>query len=111
MSGGARADAGAPAGNRNAAKAKRWEEALRRALARVADGNLDAGLDKVADVVVAAALDGEREAWTEIANRLDGKPTEHVRVDEDLRVSLDDASELRPRLERILERRTRHTTQ
>lgn len=111
MNGGARAGAGAPAGNRNAAKAKRWERALRKALTDVGDGSLDAGLDKVATVVVAAAIAGEREAWTEIANRLDGKPTEHVRLDEEVTVLLDDSAELRGRLDRILERRTRHTTQ
>ncbi len=65
---------GAPIGNQNARKAKRWEGALTRALARVAEGaGVEAGLDKIADVVVAAAIDGDRDAWQEVANRLDGK--------------------------------------
>lgn len=103
--------AGAPTGNRNAAKAKRWEEALRRALSRVAAGDLAAGLDKIADKVVALAIDGNREAWQEIGNRLDGKPTEHVLVDEEVTVLLDDSRDLRPRLARILQGRSRDSVQ
>lgn len=71
--------AGAPIGNQNARKAKRWENALTRALARVAEGQgFEAGLDRVADQVVAAALNGDKDAWTEVANRLDGKPAQAV---------------------------------
>lgn len=73
--------AGAPIGNKNAAKAKRWEGALARALARAAEGQgVEAGLDRVADQVVAAALAGEKEAWQEIGNRFDGKPAQSVTV-------------------------------
>lgn len=70
----------APLGNHNGAKAKRWQKALERGLARFADGTVEDGLDKVADMVVKMAAAGEREAWKEIGDRLDGKasqPLEH----------------------------------
>ena len=71
--------AGAPQGNQNAKKAKRWEGALTRALARVSEGaGVESGLDKVADQVVSAALAGDKDAWQEIANRLDGKPAQAI---------------------------------
>lgn len=73
--------AGAPAGNQNAAKAKRWQGAITRALARVADGEgVEAGLDKLADQLVQAAQKGEQWALIEIGNRLDGKPAQSVTV-------------------------------
>jgi hypothetical protein len=73
------ATSGAQPGNQNAAKARRWREAIERALSR-ATGNIDAGLDKIADKLVAAAIDGDQWATEHIANRFDGKPTEHREV-------------------------------
>ena len=71
----------APAGNQFAKKAKLWENALKRALARKAAGNLEHGLDALADKVVSQAIDdGSKDAWQEIANRLDGKPAQSVTV-------------------------------
>ena len=64
---------GAPLGNQNAARAKRWREAVLRALSR-ANGNVDAGLDTAADKLVALAADGDKWAIDHIADRLDGKP-------------------------------------
>lgn len=61
----------APIGNRNAAKAKLWEQALTRA-ARPKD------LQEIAEVVVRAAKEGQQWAVTEIGNRLDGKPMQPV---------------------------------
>jgi hypothetical protein len=63
----------APNGNQNAKKAKLWEQALKRALARATNATVDAGLDKVADVVVSQAMEGNKDAWQEIGNRVDGK--------------------------------------
>lgn len=65
--------AGAPAGNQNAKKAKIFEEAVKRALARSSGESVDAGLDKVADRLVIAANAGEQWAIKEIADRLDGR--------------------------------------
>lgn len=72
---------GAPIGNTNASKNRPWADALKRALARAANGKLDHGLDRIADRVVSAAMEGEKEAWQEIANRLDGKPTQQLDVE------------------------------
>jgi len=72
----------APLGNQNAAKAKRWQDALNKALARYSteDGKIKAGeaLDKVAETVVGKALAGDKDAWQEIGNRLDGKPAQAI---------------------------------
>lgn len=71
----------APLGNQNAAKAKIWEQALKRALARYSGKNVDAGLDVLADKVVVAATEGDQWAITEIGNRMDGKPATVVAGD------------------------------
>lgn len=65
----------APLGNQNAAKAKRWQDALHKALVRFESEKVKAGeaLDKIAETVVLQALEGNRDAWQEIGNRLDGK--------------------------------------
>ena len=81
--------AGAPVGNKNAAKAKRWQDALNRALARYAnaEAKIEAGqaLDKIAEQVVSKAIAGDKDSIVEIGNRLDGKPAQAVTVlgDED----------------------------
>lgn len=75
---------GAPLGNQNGAKAKRWQKALERALARFGDaGEVDKGLDGIADKVVAAAHAGDVTAWKEIGDRMDGKPAQAVTVSGD----------------------------
>jgi len=79
---------GAPVGNQNAKKAKRWQDALNKALARFTteDGKVKAGeaLDKIAETVVTQALAGNKDAWLEIGNRLDGKvPQAIIGGDED----------------------------
>ena len=74
---------GAPAGNSNARNPKKFQEALRRALARRANGDLNAGLDTVAMKLVDAASEGEQWAVKEIADRLDGKPAQAIVGDDD----------------------------
>src|SRR4051812_34348185 len=74
--------AGAPVGNRNAAKAKRWQDALVKALTRYSnpEAQIEAGqaLDKIAEQVVKKALDGDKDSIAEIGNRLDGKPAQAI---------------------------------
>ena len=74
--------AGAPAGNKNAQKGKRWLEALDKALKRYADPEqkIAAGqaLDRIAKLVVKEALEGAYWAIEEIGNRLDGKPSQSI---------------------------------
>lgn len=71
----------APHGNQNAVKAKAWEGALRAALAQYEDkGKVKKGeaLRKVAEAVVQRALVGDKDAWKEIGDRLDGKPAQAI---------------------------------
>lgn len=70
---------GAPIGNQNAVKGKRWQKALEKALARKG-GDVDAGLADVATQVVEAALAGDKDAWQEIGNRMDGKPHQSTSI-------------------------------
>jgi hypothetical protein len=72
----------APKGNQNARKAKEWEIALRRALANFEDKEAGVArgdaLQHAARRVVKAAVAGDWDAIEHLANRLDGKPTEHI---------------------------------
>ena len=77
--------AGAPKGNKNAAKKRLpWSQALKRSLTRLADKegedspNYRKGLDRVADAVVKDAAAGNKDAWMELGNRLEGKPGQTV---------------------------------
>ena len=75
------AERGGQPGNKNSAKKRLpWSQALKRSLTRLADKegedspNYRKGLDKVADAVVRDAALGNKDAWMEIGNRLEGKP-------------------------------------
>ena len=74
---------GAPVGNQNGRKAKIWEQAIKRALARLSNENVDKGLDRLADQLVAAAVNGDTWALKEIGDRMDGKPAQALQVDGD----------------------------
>ena len=75
----------APLGNQNARKAKRWQEALVKALAQHQSPEVEMGqaLHKIAVRVVQDALAGSKDAWQEIGNRLDGKPAQVLIGDDD----------------------------
>jgi hypothetical protein len=74
----------APLGNQNARNAKRWQSAITRALAKVSEGaGVEAGLDKLADKLIAAAVAGEQWALREVGDRLDGKPAQTIGGDPD----------------------------
>lgn len=68
----------APLGNQNAKNGKLWENALKRAIARRAKGDLEHGLDTLADKVIEAVAGGEQWAALEVGNRLDGKPAQSI---------------------------------
>jgi hypothetical protein len=68
----------APVGNQNARKAKLFEQAIKRALARATGESVDAGLDRGADQLVKAFIEGEQWAIKEVADRLDGKPAQTI---------------------------------
>lgn len=78
--------AGAPVGNQNAARAKIWREAIKRALDRRSvsrvDGikEIDALAEKLLDLVSA----GDLGALKEFGDRIDGKPAQAIVGDDDL---------------------------
>lgn len=74
---------GAPVGNQNAKKAKVWEQAIKRALARYSGSTVDAGLDILANRLVKAAVEHEDDSaaaqiMEKIGDRLDGKPAQAI---------------------------------
>jgi hypothetical protein len=71
---------GAPKGNRHAAKGRDWQDAIRFALASYEDSTVQRGraLKEIAKTVVRLALGGDKDAYQEIGNRLDGKPVQAV---------------------------------
>lgn len=81
---------GAPLGNDNAAKNKPWADALRRAMARYSGKGVKTGeaLNKLAEKVVEDAIAGNKDAWQEIGNRLDGKPHQTIAADVDASVTV-----------------------
>ena len=83
---------GAPAGNQNAAKAKRWTAAVERALARKATGesapedvsDLIRGIDKAADEFVAQVFEiKDLGYFKELGDRLEGKPSQALDLGSD----------------------------
>lgn len=73
---------GAPIGNKNSAKGRDWQDALRKAMIQYEDKDVPQGqaLFKIATKVVQQALAGDSTAWQEIGNRLDGKPAQSLTV-------------------------------
>lgn len=68
---------GAPLGNQNARKGREWEQAIKRALARIGEGDFRRGLDRLADKLVKAAETDESaflRAIETVGDRIDGKP-------------------------------------
>ena len=73
--------AGAPKGNQNAAKGRKWAIAIEREIARLEGGDLEAGLARLAKSLVRQAEAGEQWALKEVGDRTDGKPTQPISGD------------------------------
>ena len=71
---------GAPLGNRNSAKGRQWYDALQWALKRYESSSIkrNQALRAIAKGVVERAINGDKDCWQEIGNRLDGKPTQAI---------------------------------
>ncbi len=89
--------AGAPLGNQNALKAKRWQQAIDRALEKrsKADGiaELDRLAEKFLDAVEEMTVPTEKRGpsiagFVELADRLDGKSTQELQHTGDLIVQI-----------------------
>ncbi len=78
---------GPPKGNNNAGKGKSWRDALDKELKQYTnkDAKVDRGqaLRRIARTVVEQALVGNKDAWQEIGNRLDGRAAQSVTVSGD----------------------------
>lgn len=74
---------GAPIGNQNAAKAKRWSAAIERALERRGLAGQQ-GLDQLADQFIEDILSAKKDSvpgWRELGDRLEGKPAQVIAGD------------------------------
>lgn len=73
---------GAPFGNKNAVRAKKWSAAVERALDLRVSLQKPA-LDDVANKLIDMALSGDIQAIKELGDRLDGKAKQQLTVDGD----------------------------
>jgi hypothetical protein len=99
---------GAPLGNANVERGKRWSGAIRRALNEYTDDNVKQGeaLLKIAEGIVREAIAGDKDAIREIGNRLDGKPAQALTLsgDSDSPLDVNHKVEFVSRIERVLVR-------
>jgi hypothetical protein len=72
---------GAPLGNQNAAKGKRWSDAIDRALAKRCKGDGIKALDELAEKLLSKADEGDMSALKELGDRIEGKPQQQVALD------------------------------
>jgi hypothetical protein len=69
---------GAPLGNSNFKGEKIWRDAVMRAVKRSAEGDDKQHLERLADMLVAKALQGDISALKEIGDRIDGRPAQAI---------------------------------
>jgi len=69
---------GAPLGNQNAAKAKKWTAAIERALCKRSGKEFMEALDELAEKFIAAVESGDIAGFRELGDRLDGKPAQQL---------------------------------
>lgn len=68
---------GAPEGNQNAAKGKRFQKAIERVLARKY-GDVDKGYEALAEKYVEMVEEKEAMLVKDVADRTDGKPPQQI---------------------------------
>lgn len=67
-------------GNQYASKARKWTQAIERALAKRSLAEQRETLDDLADVLIMEAMKGEQWAVKELGDRLEGKPAQGLIV-------------------------------
>ncbi len=72
------ATSGGQPGNQNAVKAKRWQQAIDRALAERSKAKGIEALDELAEKLLANAEAGDMTALKELGDRLDGRPAQSL---------------------------------
>lgn len=75
---------GAPLGNQNAVKAKRWAQAIDRALENRSRAAGIEALDALAEKLLTLADAGDLQALKELGDRLDGKSAQPIGGADDL---------------------------
>ena len=70
--------AGAPLGNKNAAKNRPWAAAIERALSKRSLADQRDALDDLAEALLSKCGDGDMAALKELGDRLDGKVSQQV---------------------------------
>lgn len=80
---------GAPIGNQNAVKGKRFQKAIERVLARKY-GDVDTGYEKIAEKYIEVAEAKEPSILRDLVDRSDGKPVQQIdaKVDGELTINL-----------------------
>lgn len=73
--------AGAPKGNQNALKGKRWSDAIDRALAKRSKALGIEALDELAEKLLAKCDELDMTALKELGDRIEGKPSQAIDVD------------------------------
>lgn len=71
---------GAPEGNQNSAKGRRWAAAIDRALAKRCKGDGIKALDELAEKLLANCELGDNSALKELGDRIDGKAHQAIDV-------------------------------
>ena len=74
---------GAPLGNQNAAKSKRWTAAIERALERRSRVEGQAELDVLADTFIDEVKKAGIIGFKELGDRLEGKPAQALELSSD----------------------------
>lgn len=88
--------AGAPLGNKNAAKAKLWHGAIMRALRKRSKSDQLEELDRLANKLIDLCASGDLPALKEFGDRIDGKS--HQSMD----IGNPDGSGLFNKIERVI---------
>ena len=70
--------AGAPLGNQNGVKAKRWSAAIDAALANRCKGDGVKALEALAEKLLEQAEAGDISALKELGDRIEGKPAQAI---------------------------------
>jgi len=69
---------GAPEGNHNAAKGRRWRNAIEKALERRSKADAQEALIALAEKLLDAADNGDAWALKELGDRYDGRPAQAI---------------------------------
>lgn len=75
--------AGAPIGNKNNAKGRKWAQAINRALEKRSLASQREALDELAEKLLTRCDEGDLSALKELGDRLDGKAAQTIIGDDE----------------------------